>query len=168
MLRAFRSSADEKVELPITPMLDMTFQLLAFLILTFKASTVQEGNLEFSLPAAGPKPAAIEKPYDISDPDLNDSVPVTVVVKTVRDGLNDGAISALIIQAEEGETLVPGLAALRHNLEARRREQGAKAQVRIAAEGRLKFGCVIDVLDACVQSGYQKVGFAPPPDLGLN
>src|SRR5208337_3991289 len=52
---ARQRSADPEIEiqLPITPMLDMTFQLLIFFILTFRPANLGEGKLDFSLPAAG-------------------------------------------------------------------------------------------------------------------
>ena len=41
-----------KPELPITPMLDMSFQLLAFFVITYKPATL-EGSLSMSLPKPG-------------------------------------------------------------------------------------------------------------------
>ena len=52
MLRQRQEDAGTEVELPVTPMLDMTFQLLAFFILTYQPSTVEEGQFEFSQQAA--------------------------------------------------------------------------------------------------------------------
>ena len=50
MRKDAREAAPE-VDIPVTPMLDMTFQLLAFFILTYHPSSL-EGQMEFSLPAA--------------------------------------------------------------------------------------------------------------------
>jgi len=45
------------VELPITPMLDMTFQLLVFFLFTFRPPAL-EGQLDFALPGTGSAIAA--------------------------------------------------------------------------------------------------------------
>ena len=49
-----RRRAGEKaaeITLPITPMLDMSFQLLFFFISTFKLPTDPEGTLDLSMPS---------------------------------------------------------------------------------------------------------------------
>ena len=38
------------IVLPITPMLDMSFQLLAFFVITFRAASATEGQLDMYLP----------------------------------------------------------------------------------------------------------------------
>ena len=45
-----KAESGPEVELPITPMLDMAFQLLMFFILTYRPSML-EGHLALSLPA---------------------------------------------------------------------------------------------------------------------
>lgn len=156
------------VELPITPMLDMTFQLLAFFILTFSPMSAVEGQLQFALPANGG--GRLERQELPPEPPTNEpgdlTAPLTVVVRTVRDGLHDGNISALSLQTLEGEIAVPNLDALRAALEAKRGESAG--QLKIAAESRLKYACLIDVMDTCLKSGFQNVGFATPPDLGAH
>jgi biopolymer transport protein ExbD len=167
MARAFRRSASSNIELPITPMLDMTFQLLAFLIFTFQPHGLLEGKVEFTLPAPLGKGEEPPEPQPVND-FTEAALPVTVVVKTLRDGLNDGNISALIVQAPEGETTVADLGALRANLMNRQRDAHGAGQIKIAAETKLKYACVIAVMDTCLQAGFPSVGFAPPPDLGVN
>ncbi len=160
------SSGDTKVDLPITPMLDMTFQLLAFFLLSFQASSTLEGKMDFTL-AAEKTPGQQQDPGPFLPPGLDDETKLTVVVRTLRDGVNDGNISALIVQTPEGPVAVRDLNELRQNLKQRLGETG-KAQVQIAAESKLKYGCLMEVMDACVQSGFANVGFTAPPDLGLN
>ena len=48
--RRYRPGPPEEVSFPVTPMLDMAFQLLAFFILTFKAPSA-ETHLDLDLPA---------------------------------------------------------------------------------------------------------------------
>ena len=50
--------------IPITPMLDMTFQLLFFFIMTFQAPVGEETEIPFSLPAEENKQASAAKPQD--------------------------------------------------------------------------------------------------------
>ncbi|MFM8325479.1 MAG: ExbD/TolR family protein, partial [Pirellulaceae bacterium] len=55
-MRRRRHRTSEKpmeIQLPITPMLDMSFQLLAFFVMTFKSASATEGQLEMFLPKAG-------------------------------------------------------------------------------------------------------------------
>src|SRR5947207_2085199 len=47
-----RSEAAPEVELPITPMLDMAFQLLTFFLFTYHPSAL-EGQMELALPVIG-------------------------------------------------------------------------------------------------------------------
>ncbi len=51
--------------LPITPMLDMSFQLLFFFIFNFNPADM-EGAVEMALPAGG-RPG-IERPKDLAEP----------------------------------------------------------------------------------------------------
>jgi len=50
--------------IPITPMLDMTFQLLFFFIMTFKPPVGEETEIPFSLPADDSKKLSAAKPPD--------------------------------------------------------------------------------------------------------
>jgi biopolymer transport protein ExbD len=44
---------NEKVEIPMTPMIDIVFQLLVFFIMTFKIVS-QEGDFNIKMPLAAP------------------------------------------------------------------------------------------------------------------
>ena len=165
MARKQRSGLPAKVELPITPMLDMTFQLLAFFVLTFQAHSAMEGKVDFGLPPENSAPGTGQAPAQ--EPGLDDNTKLTIVVRSLRDGINDGNISALLIQTPEGPVAVRDLAELRQTLQ-QRRGDGPGGEVRIAADCRLKYGVLMDVMDVCLQSGFGNVGFTTPPDLGLN
>lgn len=154
------------VELPITPMLDMTFQLLVFFILTFRPQAM-EGQMDFNLPAQGDYKAKDISQVDPTKSDVDVELPseLTVVVKTVRDGVNDGSISSLVVRSREGEAAVANLEALRKHLEKVRKDLTNQADIKVEAESKLKYACLIEVMDMCMKAGFQKVGFAPPPDL---
>lgn len=156
------SSATSRVEMPITAMLDMTFQLLSFFILTFSPQSALEGKIAFSLPAQpGSSPSAPEPPGPICFPeDLPEKL--TLFVRT--GGAGKGNISALVIETAAGPTPVADLANLRRLLEARRAD-AARTQVSIAADSQLRYACLMDVMDACLAAGFPNVGFATPPDL---
>lgn len=168
MARALRSGVSSKVDMPITPMLDMTFQLLAFFILTFQPQAALEGKLEFSLPA-NPQPVGTAEPLTGIVPEPPDEQAdlaqmLTLVVKTAHDGLGEGNIKDLILESEGGPVALPDLDSLRQALK-QRQPQSGKAQIKIAAESRLKYACVMEVMDVCLKSGFTNVGFVPPPDL---
>src|SRR5436305_14261477 len=90
-----------KIVLPITPMLDMTFQLLFFFIVNFRPmpSTI-EGQLEMALPTEnatanqnqqGGQPRGTDQDLELpSDP--------AVWERRQLGGANDGAVSALAVR----------------------------------------------------------------------
>ncbi|MBL8799045.1 MAG: biopolymer transporter ExbD [Planctomycetia bacterium] len=164
---------DVQLNVVITPMLDMTFQLLFFFVLTYSPSSAMEGKMDFNLPASGdyraraPEDVNLDKP---SDTDLALPAQLTVLIKTVRDGVNDGNISALVVKTTDGETALPNLESLENFLRQKIKDEGVsnKDDIKIEAESRLKYACVIDVMDACLKSGFTRVGFNPPPDLTMN
>jgi biopolymer transport protein ExbD len=157
----------------VVPMLDMSFQLLFFLVITFKPSDAIEGKMDFNLPASGEARATQLQDVDpntISDQDLALPAQFTVLVKTIRDGTdNEGNISAIIIKSQTGESAVPNLEALENFLRSKANDPAAsnKDDIKIEAESRLKYTYVIEVMDACLRAGFTRVGFAPPPDLAL-
>ena len=52
-LRHVAKGLSEKVEIPMTPMIDVVFQLLIFFLFSFKIVT-QEGDFNIRMPVAGP------------------------------------------------------------------------------------------------------------------
>src|SRR5207253_9464857 len=101
------------VVLPITPMLDMTFQIFAFFIMTYNpAEGLREGYMDFNLPATGEMRAQDDKDIDPNqrpDTDLKIESELTVIIKTVRDNINDGAISSIAVQSPQDTTSVENL-----------------------------------------------------------
>ena len=79
-------TAEEKIELQMTPMIDIVFQLLVFFVMTFKV-VVREGDFNIRMPAAAAASSAVE--------DFN--VPIKVQLKA---GLG-GTISDIIIDDQE-------------------------------------------------------------------
>jgi biopolymer transport protein ExbD len=145
-------------------MLDMSFQLLAFFVIYFRAVNTIEGQLDMYLPAAG---AAVAKAPDLvdlsktSDVDIDQASDVTVVVESVA-----GEINRLAVKDKATTTPVGDTRALQQRLAELRQGAANQSNVKIQADGRVKYARLVDVMDACMAAGFQKVGFAPPPDLG--
>jgi biopolymer transport protein ExbD len=161
---------ESKVVLPITPMLDMTFQLLFFFIINFNPAD-QEGQIEMALPSEEIKAAHKDKP---SEPKGADKDPLefpsdlTVKVRTALDGVNDGDISALAIRNIEGkETPVDGgVGGLKDKLIEMRKELTQKDNIKVQGDGKLKMKSLLKVMDACKQAGFKNVSMVPPEDFG--
>jgi biopolymer transport protein ExbD len=157
-------------DLPITPMLDMSFQLLAFFIMTFKPAPT-EGQIAMSLPPAeeGGASSAI--------PDITSEKPKKFVVRvTATDG---GAIANMNISEEgtaddKGRDIGADPAAFHKEMSA----LAEKEKQRIAASeakgikipppkltlelgSKLRQASVVQLLDHSVRAGFSDI--APVP-----
>jgi biopolymer transport protein ExbD len=161
-----------EVEIPVTPMLDMAFQLLTFFIFTYHPSDM-EGQMEMMLPGGGTYKAQKQEdvsPDAMSDPDVDAKSQITLRVKTQHGEEGGGAIQFPI----EIEGLSKDTANTLKDLEAkliamRGGEKGDKSEgqsdsVKIEAEKRLKWAFIVEIMDACKRASYHNIGFAPPPD----
>jgi biopolymer transport protein ExbD len=153
------SDSGSRIVLPITPLLDMTFQLLFFFLVTFHPGA-PEGQMDLALPVE--KGSAAPAP---GEPVI--SADLTVKVRTILDGVNDGDISALAIRDSAGkETPVAGgLDGLKSILTVSKREKRI-VEVQIEADGRLKVSRLLAVADVCKSAGFTKVRMISPDDLG--
>ncbi|MBC8355927.1 MAG: biopolymer transporter ExbD [Planctomycetes bacterium] len=79
-VRHNKGGGDEKVELQMTPMIDIVFQLLVFFIMTFKIVS-QEGDFNIKMPLAAPAAGA---PDDLQLP------PMKVRLRADADGMLAG------------------------------------------------------------------------------
>lgn len=153
--------------LPVTPMLDMAFQLLAFFVMTYHPSDL-EGQMELSLPseavsqAQSPEDMKSDAPVD-KDADLKLAANITVIVRTQRDNVNNGLISGLALQDDAGTNPVDTIDKLRQELKTRHTTVENKENIKIQADGKLKWEEVINVMDACQQAGFKNISFVPPP-----
>jgi biopolymer transport protein ExbD len=89
----------------------------------------------------------------------------SLLVKTIRNGVNDGNISALIAQRGDAEIPLSGLEALKEYVTEARPKLSNKELIRIIPEAALKYDEVVHVVEACVQSGFRVVVLAAPPDM---
>jgi biopolymer transport protein ExbD len=157
----------------ITPMLDMSFQILAFFIMTYHPSAL-EGHLSGSLVGresgqAGPDPIG-DVLEDRVIADLADAV--TVIVKT--GGAMPGKPDKLLIKravdgaprqiADGNNSWEHAKRELDREMRRTRKEADAeKASVRIEADTKLRQEYVIEVYDVCKNAGFSKIHFVPPP-----
>jgi len=163
---AYKRPADPPldVDLPITPMLDLAFQVLLFFILTYHPSQL-EGQMEMTLPDAAKAQAANPKDAKDSMPgDLELPAEITVVVKTQHDGTHDGGISQITVQEPAGPKDVSDLKELRKYLSGIRKGLTNQDDIKLQADSSLRYAYVMEVMDTCTRAGFRNVGFGPPAD----
>jgi len=167
----------------ITPMLDMSFQILAFFIMTYHPSSLEghiDGNLLPPSLVATKGPPKASDPLEVEplpvdkEPDLGDVM--TVIVKAVakgqvEGGRNEGEPSRIMLRKPEAPapltiadtdvTFDKGLDQLKAELE-KSAKDGGKANIKIEADGELRHQYTMRVYDACKKAGFQNVGFIAP------
>lgn len=146
---------DVAVELPITPMLDMSFQLMAFFIFTFKPAP-SEGQIAMSLPEI--------KGGDSAAPSAMDDKPVTFIV-TVAGGEN-GTIANMTIREQDGppggEPIGAGYDRYGAELRKRRADlKGRPSKVTLEIGSSILHEYVVRLLDIARQAGFDDI--APVP-----
>jgi biopolymer transport protein ExbD len=168
---ATEGSAGVNLGLIITPMLDMSFQILAFFIMTYHPSAL-EGHLAGTLAASGAAagPTAVNATPPAIDP-LQDADVVTVQLKT--DGAREGRPDKLLLQRKT-EPVPLQIADATTNWETARRtlerelrlaRQGTEpSDVRIQADGDLRHEFVLQVYDTCKNAGFARIAFVAPPN----
>jgi biopolymer transport protein ExbD len=153
-----RPEPPEDVQFPVTPMLDMAFQLLAFFVLTFQAPSA-ETHLDLHLPAtpvalpSESQGAAQPFPARRVDSDLENDL----WVRAEADDLGD--LKALWL----GESPLPDVAALGDRL---RRYvevlEGRPLRVRVLANDRLRYEEAARVLAAIDAAGVTSIRLSEP------
>ena len=154
--------------LPITPMLDMAFQLLTFFIFTYHPSAL-EGHMDLTLPAAGEAKAKKAEQVNATtssvDQELELPAEISILLKTQQGDSTDGTISQIVVQQPAGDTTVASPEALAKFLEKAHSELQNKDDIKILADSRIKYAYVMQIMDVCTKAKFRNVGFAPPPDL---
>jgi biopolymer transport protein ExbD len=156
--RAKRGESPEEVQFPVTPMLDMAFQLLAFFILTFQAPT-PETRIDLYLPTT---PIALPgsafgqsrtNPPRRTDLDFENDLQIRVQANDLGD------LKSLSL----GETPVPDLESLASRL--RRYAtvlEGRPLRVRITADDRLRYEIAARIIGTCNNSGVSSIRLGNP------
>jgi biopolymer transport protein ExbD len=156
--RRHRPGPPEEVMFPVTPMLDMAFQLLAFFVLTFQAPT-GETHIDLDLPATpaalpgAPEGQARPYPPQTADSDLENDL----YVRAEADELGD--LKSLRL----GDALVPNAATLGERL-TRYAEalQGRPLRVRLVADDGLRYEEAARVMAACSAAGVAAIRLTNP------
>lgn len=162
------------VDIPITPMLDLAFQVLLFFIFTYHPSQL-EVQLDLALPEDA-EAMAMAKDKSKADPnqssDFELPAEVTVVLRARNDEGQAGQLSQITVQEIQGnhDLVRPSKredypVALRAYLKKIRDGLKNSKDIKIQAETTLKYRVVIDIMDMCTQAGFTNIGFARPPDL---
>ncbi|MCX7700794.1 MAG: biopolymer transporter ExbD [Gemmataceae bacterium] len=179
------TAPDIAVALPIVPMLDLSFQILFFFMITFNPSKA-EGKMSLNLPATGQAKAKDAESVDLSKPsdvDLEIPADFVVLIRASDDSLSLALRSAEKVdeigmvrgldemssrerQAEVNRLLDKLRAELEKRIAGKREKEGASAtdNVKIEANGKARYAMIVAVMDTCVKAGYAQVGFAPPSD----
>jgi len=167
-----------EVELPVTPMLDMTFQLLFFFIVTFNVQSL-EGQLDFTLPGTNDYKARDQA--QVNEKKMGEDIELpsdlTVEIRRHEAGGGGGSNVKLIVRDTadtghiipdppapvDGKTVVTQGNMLTDHLVKARKDLKNKDEIRIVAEAQIKYDTVVEVTDACIKAGFLRVGFGPPP-----
>jgi len=162
-----------EITLPITPMLDMSFQLLFFFISTFKLPSGMEGSMDLSLPseatAAADKLENVNPKASSSDDPVDLQAEITILVQTQAQGTDADGISMINIEERSGKTPVSppyskNLKELSDKLTDIASTGGVKQSVKIQGDSGLKWRGVVKVMDACRNAGFENISFAQPGD----
>lgn len=148
MRRKNKHSGDVQVDLPITPMLDMAFQLMAFFILTFRPPSNEE-QIVINLPAEQGGPSQVT-------PDLLESLEPPKEYKLQLSDAN-GALETVILIDNDGRKtpIDPGPKQVYAKLSSFVVPQGEKpAKLKIEASPELQYGQLMRVMDECIAAGY--------------
>jgi biopolymer transport protein ExbD len=165
MSRKKKKRHQDDVELNLTAMLDMAFQLLAFFILTFKPSPV-EGQILLRMPP--PQPVTNVNAGQPAGNNPQNTNPLqglnTLIISAFAN--NDGSLKQLAV----GEAVMTSLPALDRKLAAVLSDPGSGFdQVIIQVDSRLHYDALMQVIDVCTRqklpSGEQlsKLSFVELP-----
>ena len=157
-----RRPGTDRVEpdLPITPMLDMSFQLLAFFILTFKPAPT-EGQLVMALPReepGGPSPNVPDPVRDLGPRDY-----------TVRATATAGGAIEQLLLVEEGSAAPPrdlgaNVTAFRDVLTAissRLAREQKRGRLTLELDEKLRHAFVVQLMDTGARAGFSDISPVP-------
>jgi biopolymer transport protein ExbD len=151
----------EEIKIPITPMLDMAFQLLTFFILTYKPAP-SEGQFAMNLMPAAPATDFRAKDAAAATP-TNENIPAALrTLPTVLRAVEGGALGRVSL----GEQDVQGMDALKRELQVILKDPSLPFdQALLKVDPNLKYSELMQVIDVFSSLKLSKVSFA---ELGPN
>ena len=146
----------EEVDIPITPMLDMAFQLLTFFVLTYHAAPA-EGQFGMNLLPAAPATDFRAQSQD-QPASTDDSVPASLrTLPTVLHAAPGGALGKVTL----GEQEVQGFDALEKELKAILNDPSLPFdQTVITVDPNLKYSELMQVINVFSSLKLNKISFA--------
>jgi biopolymer transport protein ExbD len=149
-------TAEVEADLPITPMLDMSFQLLAFFIMTFK-TTPTEAQIAMALPPP-------EQGGGVSIPDPSSDKPTKYIVHVSAS--ETGTIRSMSIRedgsAVEAREIGADLANYFKELKARTEAlKGKPSKLTLELDDKLLEDYVVKLLDHGVRAGFSDISPVP-------
>ena len=155
-IRKKKSRNDEDVDIPITPMLDMAFQLLTFFVLTYRP-TPTEGQFSMNLLPASPA-TDFRAQSQAEAAAANDSLPA--VLRTLPTVLRAGE-AGLLGRVTIGESDVQGMEALKRELDVILKDPTLPFdQALIRVDPNLKYSELMQVIDVFSSLKVTKISFA--------
>ncbi|MBO0697828.1 MAG: biopolymer transporter ExbD [Zavarzinella sp.] len=157
MPRKKKEEPPVEITLPITPMLDMSFQLLSFFILTFRPMPT-EGQMSVALPKLDVTEQQTEVP-PLPQEDKKDEYTITLRAAS------GGEIANISLRGPAGESPeIRNLNDLLAQLNAITPPAGKGkdfVSVTIEADNDLTYARLIEVMDLCRKAGYDSVNLMP-------
>ena len=151
-----KKKPEEEITIPVTPMLDMAFQLLTFFILTYK-STPTEGQFSMNLLPAAPA-TDFRAQAEAESAATNDSIPAALrTLPTILRATADGTLGRVSL----GEQDVQGMDALKRELKAILEDPTLPFdQALIKVDPDLKYSELMQVIDVFSSLKVTKISFA--------
>jgi biopolymer transport protein ExbD len=167
----------------VTPMLDMSFQLLAFFIMVYHPSALErhiDGNLlpPTDIARSSKNATQTDLPATDVDPPMEDALLVKVlsVAPKQDEGVGDdgqqrkdGDPSRIMLKRKENADAIifagsdrPFAEDLKRLTAELKKEAGPKVDIKIEGDGNLKHQYLMLVYDACKQAGYKNIAFVAP------
>jgi biopolymer transport protein ExbD len=147
---------DEEIRVPITPMLDMAFQLLTFFVLTYRPMPT-EGQFSMNLLPAAPATDFRAEAAAESTP-TNDNIPAAL--RTLPTVLRAG-VGGSLGRVSLGEADVQGMDALKRELEVILKDPTLPFdQALIKVDPALKYSELMQVIDVFSSLKLTKISFA--------
>jgi biopolymer transport protein ExbD len=156
-----KKSKAPEVDIPVTPMLDMAFQLMTFFIMTYHPGAA-EGQFSMNLLPASPQAKLDAAPADPSTP-ADPSVPAALrTMTTSLFATPDGRIGRVTV----GDVEVNGMDQLRAKLEEILSDKSLPFdQALIQADPDVKYEELMKVVDVFSKLNITKISFA---ELGID